>query len=130
MLGIVEQQAKIDTGATTSSLDATDITLFEKNGEQWVGFMAHLGVPSTMELYCEAPFVSSKWITSSNGQAQRRYVISTRLTLGSDSWVSHFTLSNRQNMKYRLLIGANTLIEGGLIVNPALSYTQPKSPLT
>jgi len=83
-LGVAGLRAKIDTGASTSSLHATDIEPFERDGEKWVRFTAHLGtVVQLRHRRCEAPLVARKTIKSSNGQAQVRYVISTTLAQGS-----------------------------------------------
>lgn len=77
-LGVAGLRAKIDTGASTSSLHATDIEPFERDGEQWVRFTAHLGtVVQLRHRRCEAPLVTRKTIKSSNGHAQMRYVVST-----------------------------------------------------
>ena len=88
-LGVTGLRAKIDTGASTSTLHATEVEQFERNGEFWVRFNAHLGTPSKLRhRRCEAPLVTVKRIKSSNGHAQARYVIRTPLALGfaSGKW--------------------------------------------
>lgn len=70
-----------------------------------------------------------KKIKSSNGQTQLRYMIRTRLTLGDRTWPVHFTLTCRRNMRFRVLLGAKALIDGQLVVNPALAYVQDKPQL-
>ncbi len=86
-LGVAGLRAKIDTGASTSSLHATDIEPFERDGQKWVRFTAHLGtVVQLRHRRCEAPLVTRKTIKSSNGHAQERYVISTTLALGDRVW--------------------------------------------
>ncbi len=82
-LGMVGLRAKIDTGASTSTLHASDIVPFERDGARWVRFTAHLGtLVQRRHANCEAPLVTVKTIKSSNGQAQTRYVIRTQLALG------------------------------------------------
>src|SRR5690606_14623235 len=81
-LGIVGLRAKIDTGASTSTLHASDIQPFQRNGQRWVRFTAHLGTLVQRRHRCEAELVSLKTIRSSNGQVQSRYVIRTNLALG------------------------------------------------
>lgn len=125
-LGVVSLRAKIDTGATTSSLHATDIKVFKRQGVDWVRFTAHIGTLVQRGHPCEAPLVSIKTIKSSNGQTQSRYVIKTRLTLGETNWLVEFTLACRKTMQYRALLGSKALIQGGILVNPALTYVQPK----
>ena len=125
-LGVIGQRCKIDTGATTSSLHATDIKVFTRNNLKWVRFTAYLGTLVQRGHNCEAPLVSIKNIKSSNGLTQSLYVIRTLLTLGTHSWPVEFTLACRKSMQYRVLLGSKALIDGQLLVNPALSYIQPK----
>nr|WP_303046395.1 ATP-dependent zinc protease [Pseudomonas alcaligenes] len=129
-LGMVGLRAKIDTGASTSTLHASDIVPFERDGVRWVRFTAHLGtLVQRRHAKCEAPLVTVKTIKSSNGQAQTRYVIRTQLALGDRLWPVDFTLACRKTMRYRVLLGAKALIDGQLVVNPALSYVQDKPQL-
>ena len=128
-LGVVGLRAKIDTGASTSSLHATDIEPFERDGESWVRFTAHLGTLVQRRHRCEAQLVSVKTIKSSNGHSQSRYVIRTSLTLGERQWPVEFTLTCRKTMRYRVLLGSKALIDGQLLVNPALTYVQNKPTL-
>lgn len=126
-LGVAGLRAKIDTGASTSSLHATEIEPFERNGERWVRFNAHLGsVVQLRHRRCEAPLVARKTIKSSNGLAQTRYVIRTLLALGDRVWQVEFTLACRKAMRYRLLLGSKALIDGQLVVNPGEKYVQDK----
>lgn len=126
-LGVAGLRAKIDTGASTSTLHATDIEVFECNGSNWLRFTAHSGSRAKLrDQRCEAPLVTRKTIKSSNGHSQTRYVIRTQLSLGDRSWPVDFTLTCRKAMRYRLLIGAKALIDGQLVVNPALTYIQDK----
>lgn len=126
-LGVAGLRAKIDTGASTSSLHATDIEPFERDGESWVRFTAHLGtVVQLRHRRCEAPLVTMKTIKSSNGHAQKRYVVSTTLALGDRVWRVEFTLACRKSMRYRLLLGSKALIDGQLVVNPGIKYVQDK----
>jgi hypothetical protein len=126
-LGVAGLRAKIDTGARTSALHATDIIEFERNGQPWVRFTAHLGtLVQLRHRKCEAPLVTRKTIKSSNGHVQERYVVRTLLAMGDRAWPVEFTLTCRKSMRYRLLLGAKALIDGQLAVNPATAYIQDK----
>ncbi|MFV3331425.1 ATP-dependent zinc protease [Pseudomonas sp. NY15437] len=125
-LGMVGLRAKIDTGASTSSLHASDIVPFERDGQSWVRFVAHLGTQVQRRHRCEAPVVTMKTIKSSNGHAQTRYVIRTLLALGDRAWPVEFTLACRKTMRYRVLLGSKALVQGQLVVNPGLTYVQDK----
>jgi hypothetical protein len=101
--------------------------VFERDGASWLRFTAHSGSRSKLrEQRCEAPLVTRKTVKSSNGHSQTRYVIRLLLTLGERTWPVDFSLTCRKSMQYRLLIGAKALIDGQLLVNPGLSYIQPK----
>ena len=126
MIGL---RAKIDTGASTSCLHASDIQPFDRDGEPWVRFTAHLGTLVQRRHRCEAQLVSVKTIKSSNGHSQSRYVIRTSVTLGERQWPVEFTLTCRKTMRYRVLLGSKALIAGQLLVNPALTYVQNKPTL-
>lgn len=123
-LGMVGLRAKIDTGASTSSLHASDIQPFERRGERWVRFTAHFGTLVQRGHRCEARVISVKTIRSSNGQTQSRYLIRTTLALGERAWPVDFTLACRKSMRFRVLLGARALIDGQWLVNPALNYAQ------
>ncbi|HYQ40065.1 MAG TPA: ATP-dependent zinc protease [Pseudomonas sp.] len=126
-LGLAGLRAKIDTGASTSTLHASDIEPFERDGQPWVRFTAHLGSRlQSRERRREAPLVSRKTIRSSTGHTETRYVIRTNLVLGDRHWPVEFTLTCRKTMRYRVLLGAKALVDGQLVVNPALTYVQGK----
>lgn len=129
-LGMVGLRAKIDTGASTSTLHASDIVPFQKHGERWVRFTAHLGTLVQRRHRCEAQVVTVKTIKSSNGQAQTRYVIRTQVALGDRVWPIEFTLACRKTMRYRVLLGSKALVQAQLVVNPALTYVQEKPTLS
>ncbi len=128
-LGMIGLRAKIDTGASTSCLHASDIQPFDRDGQPWVRFTAHLGTLVQRRHRCEAQLVSVKTIKSSNGHSQSRYVIRTSVTLGERQWPVEFTLTCRKTMRYRVLLGSKALIAGQLLVNPALTYVQNKPTL-
>ena len=123
-LGMVGLRAKIDTGASTSSLHASDIQPFQRNGQRWVRFTAHFGTLVQRGHRCEARVISVKTIKSSNGQTQTRYLIRTTLALGERAWPVDFTLACRKTMRFRVLLGAKALIVGHWLVNPAQTYVQ------
>ncbi|WP_079203652.1 retropepsin-like aspartic endopeptidase RimB [Pseudomonas sp. CC6-YY-74] len=125
-LGMIGLRAKIDTGASTSCLHASDIQPFQRDGEDWVRFTAHIGTLVQRRHRCEAALVTVKRIKSSTGHVQSRYVIRTGLTLGDRMWPVEFTLTCRKTMRYRVLLGSKALVDGQLVVNPALTYIQDK----
>ncbi len=115
--------AKIDTGAKTSSLHAFNIEPFDQAGERWIRFFIHpLKRHRYPEIKCQAKLADERTVTSSNGTAEDRYVISTTMILGSYRFVTELTLSNRDEMGFRMLIGRQSLLKR-FVVDPGLSYT-------
>lgn len=130
-LGLAHLRAKIDTGARTSALHATDIVEFERDGHTWVRFNAWFGnIAQPCKKACEAPVIDCKRIKSSTGHVQERYVIRTSLVLGQQCWPVEFTLTCRKTMRYRVLLGSRALIDGHWLVDPAQRYLQAKPDLS
>lgn len=120
-LGVPAIKAKVDTGAKTSALHAFDISPFEQGGDRFVSFSVHpLQGNDDVVIQCTAPLVDRRKVTSSSGQSQRRYVIATTLQVAGRSWSIELTLTNRDVMKFRMLLGRDAM-KGRLIVDPQLS---------
>ena len=130
-LGIDKVRAKVDSGARTSALHASDIETFVRDGETWVRFNAHTGTPRhPRSTPCEARLISYKRIKSSNGQIEERHVIRTPMVLGDQSWMADFTLTCRKSMRYRVLLGCAAMLDGQLVINPGLRFVQGQPRLT
>lgn len=113
--------AKIDTGAKTSALHAFDIKASTR-GEGWLQFSVHpLQRRKNPIIVCEALCVDERTITSSNGNSELRPVIQTEITVGERRFTTEITLTNRDEMGFRMLIGRQTLSKR-FIVDPAQSY--------
>lgn len=126
-LGITQLIAKVDSGAKTSALHATEIEHFERDGQAWVRFNAHAGsLHKPHKQACEAPLINTKRIKSSNGHMQERCVIRTPMVLGDRTWPVEFTLTCRKEMRYRVLIGCRAMLDGQLVINPGVRFVQDK----
>lgn len=121
-LGIKSIKAKVDTGARTSCLHAFSLEAFDKNGKDWVRFGMHpIQDNVDEEIYCEAEIIDQRAVTDSGGHKEKRIVISTQLVLADHSWPIEITLTNRDNMKFRMLLG-RTAMKRRVIVDPGKSY--------
>ncbi len=117
-LGLPAVMAKIDTGARTSSLHAFSIEPYGREAKRRVRFGIH-PIPERPEivLYCSAELIDQRQITSSNGETELRYVISTSIAVGGRQWPIEISLTNRESMQYRMLIGRSALTEN-ITVDP------------
>ena len=125
-LGLFGMHAKIDTGARTSSLHATRINTFERDGEEWVRFHSPRSAGHDHQ-DCEARLIERRMITSSNGSQQSRYVIGTQARLGPLTWQAQITLANRATMAFPVLIGRRAL-KRGFLVNSGKRWLLGKPP--
>lgn len=120
-------KAKVDTGARTSCLHAFELEPFEKDGELWVRFKVHpVQRDDSQVVDCEAQVSDQRPVTDSGGNTEQRYVIVTRLRLGAWEEGVEMTLTSRDSMRFRMLIGRTTMKAGGFVVNPSLSYLTGK----
>lgn len=121
-LNIPAIKVKIDTGARTSALHAFDLEVFERDGRQKVRFGIHpLQRKTRIVRYCVADVQEKRMVTDSGGHCENRYVIRTTLSLADKLWPIEVTLSRRDTMRYRMLLG-RTALQGWLIIDPAKSY--------
>ncbi len=120
-LGIDRIKAKIDTGARTSALHAFKIKPFTRRGQRFVRFFVHPVQRHRLpEIVCEAALIDERVITSSSGQSDNRYVIETHLRLGNVDWPIEITLTNRDDMGFRMLLGRQA-IRQRFLVDPCSS---------
>lgn len=117
-LGLPSIMAKIDTGAKTSALHAFRVELFERDGIKKVAFSIHPHRGSSETIYCEADLHDYRNVTDSGGHTEKRYVIKTPVTLGNKTWPIEITLTNRDNMSFRMLLGRSAL-RRQFVINPA-----------
>jgi hypothetical protein len=119
-------KAKIDTGAHSSALHAFAIEPYRKAGQRWLMFAIHpkqLCVDEIVE--CHALIKDRRFVTDSGGHKQRRYIIESQVVIGKNSISAEMSLTNRDNMRFRILIG-RTALRGHFMVDPGLSYLQGK----
>lgn len=121
-LGIERIKAKIDTGARSSSLHAYDVRRFRRKGVSLVRFKVHpLQRDFRTTVEAEAEVVDQRKVRSSSGQQSLRWVVRTEVRLGDQRWPIELTLSRRDEMGFRMLIGRQA-IRGHYVVDPGRSF--------
>ncbi|MDH5302361.1 MAG: ATP-dependent zinc protease [Gammaproteobacteria bacterium] len=123
-LGLPNIKAKIDTGARTSCLHAFELQTFREGGALWVRFGVHpVQKKSKLKVYCQTPVIDQRMVSDSGGHREKRFVIQTMLALGGQQWPIEMTLTNRDTMLFRMLLG-RTAMEQRILVQPGASFLQ------
>lgn len=118
-------KAKVDTGARTSALHAFFVEPFKRQNLQMVRFGVHpLQKNYKLEIICEAPVKDYRSVSDSGGHREMRYVIETEVIIANLNRRIEITLTNRDNMKFRMLLGRTALT--GFNVIPEKSYLTSK----
>jgi hypothetical protein len=115
-------KAKVDTGARSSALHAFTLEPYRDKGAPWVRFGIHpLQRRQRVELFCHAAIADERRVTDSGGHQERRLVIVAALALAGREWPIEITLTNRDTMMFRMLLG-RTALAPDILVNPSASY--------
>ncbi|MDH5456679.1 MAG: RimK/LysX family protein [Gammaproteobacteria bacterium] len=121
-LGIRQIKAKVDTGARTSALHAFEVRPFSAGGRDRVEFLMHPIQKNTDTVVtCTADILESRVVTDSGGHKEERFVIATTLSIGKFTWPIEVTLTSRDDMLFRMLLG-RTAMRNRAWVDPARSY--------
>lgn len=122
-LGLPAIKAKIDTGAKTSALHAYDIEPFKEDGGEFVRFKIHpLQKNDELEKICVAPLADYRYVISSNGEREKRFVIATELEFPDKRILAELTLTSRHKMAFRMLLGREALRKAKYAVDPSKSF--------
>jgi hypothetical protein len=122
-LDIHKIKAKVDTGARTSALHAFSLRPFRQDNCDKISFDIHpVQHDSTVVVTCVADIIDRRWVTDSGGHRDERYVICTPVILGNDTWPIEITLTERDTMLFRMLLGRSA-IRKRYVVDPARSFT-------
>lgn len=128
-LGIPIIKAKIDTGARSSALHAFAIEYFKKNGKDRVAFKVHPYQRDTHQtIAAEADLLDYRLVRNSGGHTQLRAAIETVVEIGETRWPIELTLTNRDVMGFRMLLGRQA-IRKMFLVDPSRSFIQSKMKL-
>jgi hypothetical protein len=125
-LQIPRIKAKIDTGARTSALHAFHVEPFTREGQPWVRFAIHpLQGDTDRQVECEAAVKDRRVVRDSGGHEELRYVIDTEVKIGEDRFRAEMTLTDRDTMAFRVLLG-RTALRARYVIHPGRSYLQGK----
>lgn len=121
-LGLPAIKARVDSGAKTSSLHAFNIHQFEEDGKRYVHFDIHPIQNDRKTIQsCRGLVVDKRNVKSSSGDTERRPVIKTPIKLGDETWEIEVTLTNRDSMGYRMLIGREAM-NNRVLIDPDSSF--------
>ena len=129
-LNIDRIKVKIDTGARTSSLHAFFVEPFIENDIEMVRFGIHpLQKRLDVEVICQQPLKDYREISDSGGHKGMRYVIETKVQLGETIWPIEMTLTNRDCMKFRMLLGRTAMHNIAVMPDRSYLFGRPKANL-
>ncbi|NYD40044.1 RimK/LysX family protein [Nocardioides panaciterrulae] len=115
-------KAKIDTGARSSAIHAFDLVELERDGAPWVRYSVHPWQGSGEDATTvESPILDRRLVRSSSGHSDERYVVRMDVSLAGRRVTTEMTLSRRDQMGFRMLIGREALRQG-FVVDPSRSY--------
>jgi len=121
-LRIQKIKVKVDTGARTSALHAFNIRPFKKKNADWVKFEVHPMQRNDKILRsCACSVRDYRWVTDSGGKREKRFVVETQIRFGEEAWPIEITLTDRDQMKFRMLLGRTAMMHR-LVVDPVKSY--------
>lgn len=127
-LGVEWIKVKVDTGARTSSLHVFDLERFRRRGAPWARFTLHpLQRKARPEIHCEALIVDERKVRSSSGHVSERPVIETWVALGERTWPIEITLTSRDEMGFRMLLGRQA-VRTRCVIDPGRSFLTGRRP--
>ncbi|WP_395244712.1 ATP-dependent zinc protease [Agromyces sp. MMS24-K17] len=121
-------KAKLDTGARSSAIHAFDVEGFRQKGADWVRFKVRPWQLSEEDaVTVERPVHDRRRVRSSSGHVEERIVVMLDVVMIGHTVTAEVTLSNRDQMGFRMLIGREALRQG-FMVDSARSFVGGRAP--
>ena len=121
-LGLHAIKAKVDTGAKTSALHAFNVEVCKENDVDVVKFFIHpIQKNQSFQIECKTPLKDRRLVTDSGGHQEMRYVIETDIIIAAYRFPIELTLTDRDTMRFRMLLGRNAM-KGLALVDPSASF--------
>ncbi|WDR03261.1 RimK/LysX family protein [Devosia algicola] len=118
-LGLERITAKIDTGARTSALHASNVAVIRHLDEAFVEFV----VPGAgHERLCTAPLLDTRAIKNTGGKTEVRFIIQTQMLIAGRGWPIELSLADRGAMSFDLILGRTAIRRRNLLINPGRSF--------
>ncbi len=126
-LNIPAIKVKVDSGARTSALHTFELNRIKKKGKDLVEFQLHpLRNRTDIVIKCRTEIIDVRSVKDSGGHAEDRYIISTKVALNNLIWEIELSLTNREDMLFKMLLGRTALVNANLFIDPAKSYCYGK----
>jgi len=125
-LKIKKIEAKVDTGASTSAMHAKIISITEDNGKKYIKFKVFSDRKNSLSSkICTAELFAERFVMSSNGISEKRFIIKTRVVVGRTEFDTEIGLTDRAPLRFRMLLGRSAL-KRRFVIDPALAHVQGK----
>jgi hypothetical protein len=121
LLGLTNLKAKIDTGARTSALHATEIVTFQRDGQDWVRFHTRFD-DDARDTDVETPIHDRRAVKNTSGIPEERIIIRTKFRIAHFLWRIDLSLTERTEMKFRMIVGRSALRRHPIVVHPGKRY--------
>jgi ribosomal protein S6--L-glutamate ligase len=117
-LNIPAIKARVDSGAKTSAIHASNVIKFNRDGELWVSYEIHpIQKNRRVIVQCESKVHDIRMVKNTGGLSEKRFVIKTPLVMDGKVWDIEVTLANRDSMGFKMLLGREAM-NGRILVNP------------
>ncbi len=125
-LNVLAIKTKVDTGAKTSALHAFYVERYQKNSVDMVELLIQrIQSNSDVQVECHDAILDGRKVADSSGHKEKHYIIQSLISIGDQSWPIELSLTNRDTMRFRMLLGRRAM-ENGVIVDPGASYINGK----